>query len=74
MSVYGDRDTEAWFKERYAASGKKLNMGKSCLRFTRIEDLALDVIAETIARADIVGFLDHYRDARGSARKTRYRD
>ncbi len=73
-SVYGDPDTEAWFKERYAASGKKLNMGKSCVRFTRIEDLALDVIGETIARADLASFVDHYREARGSSRMTRNRD
>ena len=73
-SVYGDPDTEAWFKERYAASGKKLNMGKSCVRFTRIEDLALDVIGETIARSDLEGFLDRYRETRGSSRKTRYPD
>jgi hypothetical protein len=38
-SVYGDPKTEVWFKERYAASGKTLNMGKSCLRFRRAEDL-----------------------------------
>ena len=31
LSVYGDTDTERWFKERYAATGKRLNMGKSCL-------------------------------------------
>lgn len=28
-SVYGNRATEAWFKERYAASGKKLDMGRT---------------------------------------------
>ena len=28
-TVYGSRDEEAWFKDRYAASGKKLNMGKT---------------------------------------------
>lgn len=70
-SVYGDPQTEAWFKERYAASGKALNMGKSCLRFKRVEDLPLDVIAETIARIDIDRFPEHYREARGSSRRTR---
>lgn len=52
-SVYGDRPTEAWFRDRWAATGKRLDMGKSCVRFKRIEDLALDVIGETIARADL---------------------
>lgn len=70
-SVYGNRETEAWFKERYAASGKRLNMGKSCLRFKRLDDVALDVIGETISRAQLPAFLNHYREARGSSRKTR---
>jgi hypothetical protein len=70
-SVYGDRDTEAWFKERYAETGKKLDMGKSCVRFRRIDDLPLEVIGETIARANLDEFLAHYEEARGSSRKTR---
>jgi len=70
-SVYGDPATEAWFRKRYAASGKKLDMGKSCVRFRRLDDLALDVIGETIARVDLDAFVEHYRAARGSSRKTR---
>ena len=72
-SVYGDGATEAWFRERWQASGKKLDMGKSCVRFRRLEDLPLDVIGETIARADVEAFLRSYRDARGSSRATRVR-
>lgn len=70
-SVYGDPRTEAWFKERYEASGKKLNMGKSCVRFRRVEDLPLDVIGETIARVDLDSYLAHFEEARGSSRQTR---
>jgi len=70
-TVYGSRDEEAWFKDRYAASGKKLNMGKSCLRFRRLDEVPLDVIGETIARADLDRTLAQYAEARGSPRKTR---
>jgi len=70
-SVYGDRETEAWFRERYATSGKNLNMGKSCVRFRRLDEVPLDVIGETIARADVDRFVQHYEEARGSSRKTR---
>ena len=70
-TVYGSRDEEAWFKDRYAASGKKLNMGKSCLRFRRLDEVPLDVIGETIARADLDRTLAQYAEARGSSRKTR---
>jgi len=70
-SVYGDPRTAAWFKDRYAASGKRLNMGKSCVRFRRLEDLPLDVIGDTIARVDLESYLAWYEKAAGSARKTR---
>ena len=70
-TVYGSSEEEAWFKERYAASGKKLNMGKSCVRFRRLDELPLDVIGETIARADLDRTLAQYAEARGSPRKTR---
>jgi hypothetical protein len=71
LSVYGDRATEAWFIDRYAASGKKLNMGKSCVRFRSLDDVPLDVIGETIARVDLDSFLAHHAEARGSSRTTR---
>lgn len=70
-NVYGDPETERWFRERFEASGKKLNMGKSCLRFRNLDDLPLDVIAETIARTPIDGYIKSYEAARGSSRKPR---
>jgi hypothetical protein len=70
-TVYGSRDEEAWFKDRYAASGKKLNMGKSCVRFRRLDEVPLDVIGETVARADIETFTSFFAAQRGSARKAR---
>jgi hypothetical protein len=72
-TVYGDRDTEAWFRERWARTGKKLDMGKSCVRFRTLDDLPLDVIGETIARTDVDAFVRHYETARGSSRATRKR-
>jgi len=70
-SVYADPPTEAWFRHRYAASGKALNMGKSCVRYRRFDEIPLDVIGETIARADIDEFASLFAATRGSARKTR---
>lgn len=72
-SVYGDPATEAWFRDRWARSGKRLDMGKSCVRFRRLDDLALDVVGETIARADIATFLARYTAVRNSSRKARSR-
>jgi hypothetical protein len=72
-NVYGDRELEAWFRDRWAQTGKELDMGKSCVRFRRLEDIPLDVIGETIARSDLESYLAHHEDSRGSSRATRNR-
>jgi hypothetical protein len=64
MSVYGDKKTALWFRERYRASGKKLNMGKSCIRFRKLEDLALDVIGDAIARIPMEKYIRAYETSR----------
>jgi hypothetical protein len=48
MSVYGEAEAE--FRKEYKATGKRLDMGKCCVRFRKIEDLPLDVIGKAIAR------------------------
>src|SRR5262245_49296162 len=53
MNVYGDPELERWFRGAFAKSGKKLDMGKSCVRFKRAEDLPLEVIAEAVARTPV---------------------
>jgi uncharacterized protein YdhG (YjbR/CyaY superfamily) len=68
-NVYGDPETERWFRERFAASGKKLDMGKSCVRFRKLDDLPLDVIAETIARTPVDKYIEGYESVAGSSRK-----
>jgi hypothetical protein len=63
-SIYGHAPTAAWFRERYAASGRRLDMGKSCVRFRRLEDLPLDLIGEAIARTPLDTYVAQYRAAR----------
>ena len=70
-SVYGDPETERWFRERYDETGKHLDMGKSCLRFRRIDDLPLDVIGEVLARTPVEAFVERYEAVRGSSRRER---
>lgn len=64
MSVYAHSDDKAWFETRYKASGKRLNMGKSCMRFKRVDDLPLDLIAETIASTTVDEYISRYESAR----------
>src|SRR6266404_9247724 len=35
-NVYGDPATEKWFRKSYLATGKKIDMGKSCVRFKKL--------------------------------------
>lgn len=72
-SVYGDPEAERWFRERWATTGKRLDMGKSCVRFRRLEELPLEVIGETIARTSLERFVDRYSEVRGSTRAARAR-
>jgi hypothetical protein len=60
MCVYQDADHEAWFREAWAKSGKKLNMGKSCVRFTKLDDVPLKVIGQAIKRVPVKKFINHY--------------
>jgi hypothetical protein len=50
MCTYGDTPLAGWFREAWAKTGKKLDAGKACTRFKKVDDLALDVIGEAIRR------------------------
>ena len=42
LCFYGHPTLSTWFTSEYKKSGKKLDMGKGCVRFKSLEDLALD--------------------------------
>jgi uncharacterized protein DUF1801 len=62
--VYQDTEQQAWLKGEFKKAGKKLDMGKSCLRFKRVEDLPLDTIATVIASTPPEKFIEQYETAR----------
>lgn len=64
MSVYGNKEAEEKFKRDYDASGKKLDMGKSCVRFKRLADIPLDVIGHAVARTSVEEFIALYEKSR----------
>jgi hypothetical protein len=63
-AVYAGSVDEAEFRRRWEASGRKLDMGKSCLRFRKLEDLDLDLIAETVAGTSADAYIARYEQAR----------
>lgn len=55
-----------WFHEAWAKTGKKLDMGKACIRFKKVEDLALEVIGEAIKRVPAKVFIAQYETVRAA--------
>lgn len=68
MSVYTGSEEERWFREAWARSGKKLDMGKCCIRFKKVEDLALDVIADAVRRVTAHEYVTQYQRVLSEAR------
>lgn len=62
--VYADPEARERFEAAYRATGKRLDMGKSCVRFRRLDDLPLEVIEDAIARYPVDDFVDLYHRGR----------
>lgn len=60
MCIYGNPDFEAWFRTEWGKTGKKLDMGKSCIRFKKLDDLPLEVVGEAVARVPVKDFIEYY--------------
>jgi hypothetical protein len=69
MCIYGSRQHEEWFRKEWAKTGKKLDMGKSCIRFRKLEDLALEVIGEAVARVPAKKYVAYYESVIKGSRK-----
>ena len=60
MGIYGDEGNQTWLRQLWATTGKKLDLGKSCLRFRSLDDLALAVVGEAIARTSVADLIDQH--------------
>jgi uncharacterized protein YdhG (YjbR/CyaY superfamily) len=49
MAAYGNGTLTRRLRDGFRGAGKRLNMGKACIRFRKIEDLDLDAISAVIA-------------------------
>jgi hypothetical protein len=63
-SVYGDPRLRREFEIAYRRTGKKLNMGGSCVHFKKLDDLPLDVVGDTIARVAVDEYIERYESSR----------
>ena len=58
--VYGEKEAEKWFVEEYKKTGKRLDMGKSCVRFRKLDDLPVELIGKAVKRAPVKKYIADY--------------
>lgn len=61
--IYADEEQREKFETAYRATGKRYDVGKSCVRFRKLEDLPLDVLADAIAALEMDKFIELVKKA-----------
>jgi hypothetical protein len=64
MPLYGSATLAERLRDGFKAAGKKLNVGKACIRFRSADDLALDAIGALIASTSVDRFVASAQAAR----------
>ena len=62
--LYADSDEERAFRDAWAKTGLRLDLGKSCLRFRSLDDLDLGIIHDTVASVPVERFIEFYEASR----------
>ena len=64
MGIYADQELLQWFKAEYVQQCKyKLDMGKSCIRFKRIDDIPFELIGKLMQKMTPNDWIAHYESA-----------
>ena len=64
MGIYANKNLESWFVSEYPKHVKsKLDMGKSCIRFKKMEDIPFDFIGELAAKVSVEDWISNYEKA-----------
>ena len=64
MGIYTDPELLQWFQTEYAQQCKyKLDMGKSCVRFKKMDDIPFDLIAELMGKMTPEDWINRYESA-----------
>jgi hypothetical protein len=64
MGAYADPKKGKQLESEFKKRGKKLDMGKSCLRFKSLDDLPLDVIGDVIASTPVDEMIGYFEKSR----------
>ena len=70
IALYMNPGLSTWFTSEWKNTGKKLDMGKGCVRFKKLDDLALDVIGRLVARVPVKDHIASYQASRKPSTKS----
>ena len=71
MSIYAYDDLREKFESDWKASGKRFDVGKSCIRFKAVSDIPVEVIKVAIGAVSVEQYLEQYQLLRDKQRKAR---
>jgi uncharacterized protein YdhG (YjbR/CyaY superfamily) len=61
MGIYGNPDLMSWFVNEYPKHSKaKLDMGKSCVRFKKMNEIPFELIGELIKKMSVADWVNQY--------------
>lgn len=64
MGIYANKELQDWFVSEYPKhSTRKLDMGKSCIRFKKFEDIPFDLIGELVTKVSVEDWIATYESA-----------
>lgn len=66
MGLYTDPELLGRLERSYAERGKRIDAGKCCLRFKRLDDLPLDLVGEIVASVTPDEYIERYEASRKS--------
>ena len=63
MGIYAKEELMNWFTSEYPKySKRKLNMGKSCIRFKKMEDIPYQLIGELVSKMTVEDWINCYEE------------
>jgi uncharacterized protein YdhG (YjbR/CyaY superfamily) len=63
IGIYIYEETRQEFEEKYKATGKRFDVGKSCVRFKKLADLPLPLIGQAIGLLGVEEFIEAVENA-----------
>ena len=69
MGIYGDEKLRRWFEREYKKTNKRMDVGKCCVRFKKLEDLPLEIVGKAVAAMSVEEFIAMYENARASSKR-----